>query len=121
MWSILADIVVVAHLAFVAFALVGGAWLLHHPHLRYIHIPAVLWAVAIEWFGFVCPLTPLENWLRYQDRSGGYEQSFVEHYLWPILYPQPLTADMQIVLGVIVFAVNIFWYGRYYRATRKNN
>jgi hypothetical protein len=112
LYRILADLVVVLHLAFVIFAVLGGLLALRWRRVIYGHIPAVLWAVLLEFAGWACPLTPLENALRVKGGEAGYEVSFIEHYLLPLLYPAGLTRNTQIVLGALALAVNlgIYWY-----------
>ncbi len=111
-YRILADLIVVLHLAFVIFAVLGGLMALRWRRVIYGHIPAALWAVLLEFSGWACPLTPLENALRVKGGEAGYEVSFIEYYLLPLLYPAGLTRDTQIVLGAIALAVNlgIYWH-----------
>jgi hypothetical protein len=110
-WSALADLVVLAHLLFVLFAVAGGALVLYRRRLAWLHVPAAAWAVFIELSGGICPLTPLENELR--RRAGGptYDGSFVEQYVIPLLYPAALTRDQQWLLGGVVILVNVAVYG----------
>ncbi len=107
----LADLVVVAHLAFVAFAVLGGLAALKWPRVAWIHLPAVAWAALIEYAGWVCPLTPLENALRRAGGQAGYAGGFVERYLVPVLYPADLTRAVQIGLGTAVLLLNalVYW------------
>jgi hypothetical protein len=77
----------------------------------WLHLPAVLWAMLIEFAGWVCPLTPLENWLRRRGGTTGYGESFIEHYLIALLYPEMLTRGWQISLGLFVLVVNLGIYG----------
>ena len=114
----LSDAVVVAHFAFVLFVAMGGFLVLRWRWVAWLHLPAALWGATIEFGGWLCPLTPLENWLRERGGAAGYEGGFVEHYLLPVLYPAGLTRDAQIALGALVVAVNVavyawvLWRGR---------
>ncbi len=108
LYTLGANAVLVLHLAFILFAVAGGLLVLRWPRLMWVHLPAVAWAAAIEWFGWVCPLTPLENYLR--GPAGGYEGGFIEHYLLPFIYPPGLTRDIQILLAVAVVAINLIVY-----------
>jgi len=110
-YPLLANLVVVMHLAFVIFTVLGGLLAAKWPRLVWIHLPAVIWAAVVEFFGWVCPLTPLENWLRRKGELAGYPSDFIAHYLLPILYPQGLTRELQIVLGILVVAINAAIYG----------
>ena len=108
--KLLADLVFVAHFAFVLFIVLGGIAVWRMPKLAWIHIPAVAWGALIEFAGWICPLTPWEQSLRRLAGEKGYSGGFVEHYLLPILYPAGLTRDVQIVLGVLVLAINAIAY-----------
>ena len=110
-YGFLADLVVGAHFLFVLFVVLGGLLVLRWPRVAYLHLPAAIWGAAIELAGWICPLTPLENWLRRQAGSAGYSGGFVEHYLLPILYPTDLNRDIQLLLGFLVIAVNLAIYG----------
>lgn len=112
LYSLLADFVVVVHLAFVVFVVLGGLLVLRRGWVAWFHVPAAVWGALIELFGWVCPLTPLEQWLRRRAGEAGYQGGFVEHYLLPILYPGELTREIQVMLGVAVLVVNLAVYGR---------
>ena len=111
MWyGALADLVVVVHLAFVAFVVLGGLLVLRHPRIAWLHVPAAVWGVLIEFTGGVCPLTPLENALRQRGGELGYSGGFIDHYLIPLLYPSGLTRNAQIVLGSLALVLNLAVY-----------
>ncbi|TLY26170.1 MAG: DUF2784 domain-containing protein [Nitrospirae bacterium] len=115
LYQIFADLVVILHLAFVVFVLFGGLLVLWWRRVAWIHLPAVAWGAAIEFGGWICPLTPLETWLRMQGGEGGYNSDFIEHYILPLLYPAGLTREEQIALGAVVLAVNLAIYGWVWR------
>lgn len=106
----LADFVVVVHAAFVVFVVLGGLLVLRRPRLAWLHVPAAIWGALIEFAGWGCPLTPLENALRARGGEAGYSGGFIEHYLLPVLYPGGLTRNVQIVLGSVALLVNITVY-----------
>ncbi len=116
----LADILVVLHLAFVLFVVLGGLLLFRWPRVAWAHLPAALWGFLIEAFGWVCPLTPLEVRLRRLGGEAGYAGGFVEHYLLPVLYPSGLTRTHQVVLGGLVVVVNVGVYGWWLATQRRN-
>ncbi|HCU13257.1 MAG TPA: DUF2784 domain-containing protein [Gemmatimonadetes bacterium] len=107
----LADLVLVVHLAFVLFVVLGGLLVLRWPRLAWLHVPAAVWGVLIEYTGWICPLTPLENSLRERGGGAGYSGGFIEHYIQPVLYPAGLTRGTQIVLGSLALLVNLTAYG----------
>ena len=85
--------------------------MLRRPRLAWLHVPAAVWGVLIEFAGWVCPLTPLENALRLRGGEAGYSGGFIEHYLLPVLYPAGLTRNTQLLLGSFVLALNLAVYG----------
>ena len=107
----LADCVVLLHAAFVAFVVLGGFVAWRWRGVVWAHVPAALWGAAIEYGGWVCPLTPLENALRARAGLEGYRGGFIEHYVIPLLYPAGLTRPAQTVLGTVVVVVNLIAYG----------
>jgi len=114
----LADLVLVVHLAFVLFVVLGGVAALRWPRLAYLHVPVALYGAAIEFVGFVCPLTPLEVWLRRRGGEAGYEGGFVEHYVTAALYPSGLTRELQLALGAAVLVINAAVYTLWLRRRR---
>ena len=113
MYGLLADLVVVIHLAFVIFAGIGGVVVWRLPWIAFLHLPAVAWGVAIEWSGATCPLTPLESLLRQRDGVVSYGSGFIERYLLPALYPADLTRQIQLGLGVALLVFNLLIYCRW--------
>jgi len=113
-YRMLADLVVILHLLFITFALFGGVLVLWRRYMLFAHIPAALWAVAISVNGWICPLTPLENKLRFSAGAEGYPGGFVEHYVIPIIYPIGLNFDVQILLGIAAVGINIVTYAFIY-------
>jgi hypothetical protein len=107
----LADVLVVVHLGFVVFVVLGGLVALRWRRAAWLHAPCALWGAWIAFYGGICPLTPLENALRRAGGQAGYQTSFVEHYVLPVLYPADLTRGVQIVLGTVVVIVNVTVYG----------
>ena len=107
----LADLVLVVHLAFVLFVVLGGVLVLKWTRVAWLHVPAAVWGVLIEYSGWICPLTPLENSLRERGGGAGYSGGFIEHYIQPVLYPAGLTRGTQIVLGSLALLVNLTAYG----------
>jgi hypothetical protein len=114
-----ADLVLVAHLAFVMYVVAGGALVWRWRRLAWVHVPVALWGTAIACLGFVCPLTPLENRLRWLGGEGGYEGGFIEHYVTALLYPAGLTRKAQLALGALALAFNVVVYWRVIAASRR--
>jgi hypothetical protein len=117
-YRLLADLVLLVHAAFVAFVMLGGLAVLRWRRLAWVHLPVVVWGAGIEFAGGICPLTPLENHWRRLAGEQGYMGGFVEHYLMAALYPEGLTRGLQIVLGLVVLAVNAAVYVRVWSRTK---
>jgi hypothetical protein len=111
LYRILADGVLIIHFAFVLFVAAGGIMVYYRLKLAWAHLPCAAWGVLIEFYGWTCPLTPLENYLRCQGAAGGYDGSFLAHHLISILYPQMLTRQIQTALGGIALGINALIYG----------
>ena len=109
-FRLLADATVVVHLAFVAFVVLGGLLVWRWPRIAWAHVPAAVWGATIEFAGWICPLTPFENWLRERGGEAAYTSSFVERYLLPVLYPSALSRELQWTLGGFVIAINVAVY-----------
>lgn len=107
----LADVVLLLHLGFVLFVVLGGLLVLRWPRVAWLHIPAAIWGVLIEYTGWICPLTPLENSLRTRGGQTAFSGSFIEHYIQPVLYPAGLTRATQVALGSLLLILNLAAYG----------
>jgi hypothetical protein len=101
-----ADLVLLLHLAFIAFALAGALLVLRWRWLAWLQLPAAAWGIFIELSGRICPLTTVENALRVAAGQAGYADGFVAHYLLALIYPSGLTRQSQFVLAGVVLAVN---------------
>src|SRR6266496_5981198 len=106
-YRLLADIVVVVHGLFVAFVILGAFLALRWRWLVWLHIPAAIWGVLIEYAGWICPLTPLENSLRARAGDAAYSGDFIQHYILRALYPHGLTPAVRWVLGTFALLVNV--------------
>jgi hypothetical protein len=109
----LADLIVAIHFGFILFVVLGGLPAMKWPRLAWLHLPAAVWGALIEFTGWICPLTVIENKLRAVSGSG-YSSSFIEHYLIPIIYPSALTREIQMGLGLTVVLINLLIYRQYY-------
>ena len=115
----LANAVLVLHLAFIVFVVLGAALSWRFPRLRWLHFAALAWAAFIEFSGGICPLTPLENRLRRMAGGEGYSGGFISHYLMPVIYPEGLTREWQMVLGIAVIVINLAAYAAIHHAGRR--
>jgi hypothetical protein len=120
LYPLLADLVLIAHLAFVAFVLFGGLLVVRWRWIAWLHLPAATWGAVVEFTGWICPLTPLENWLRSQAGETSSHSDSLVQYLLPALYPSGLTREIQVLLGLLVLAVNLAIYGWLWHRTSAN-
>jgi hypothetical protein len=111
-FRIAADTIVVLHVAFVIFVVAGGLLTLRWRWLAWVHVPAAIWGTVVEFAGWVCPLTPVENALRAYSGTEVYRGDFIEHYILPLLYPAQLTRSLQFLIGSFALALNVvvYWY-----------
>ncbi|HSL04079.1 MAG TPA: DUF2784 domain-containing protein [Nitrospiraceae bacterium] len=112
MWySWLADLVLSMHVGFVLFVIFGGLLVVRWRWVAWLHLPAAIWGAVVEFTGWICPLTPLENWLRALGGKATYHSDFIAQYLLPVLYPEDLTRDLQLLLGTVVVVLNaaVYW------------
>ena len=114
-YNLAAAAIALAHLAFIVFVLFGAFFVLRWRRVMWIHLPAAVWGVLIEWFSWYCPLTKWENYFLQQAGRAGYSGGFVAHYIMPVIYPAGLTRGMEIALGVFVLAINLAVYVKVFR------
>ena len=119
--SLLADLVLAVHATFLLFVVLGGLLVLWKPRIAWVHIPCAMWGAWVELAGWICPLTPLEVDLRIRAGEVGYGGGFIERYVTAVLYPQGLTREIQIGLGIAVIAVNIIVYIIVIKKARTNS
>ena len=120
-YALLADLVLVLHATFILFVVFGGLLVLWRRGLAWLHIPAALWGIVIEFQGWVCPLTYLENDLRAAAGSSGYSGSYIDHYLMPLIYPERLSSETQVLLGLAVLFINAIIYRLVWRKMRADS
>jgi len=110
LFGIAADLLVLLHLGFILFVILGGLLVFWKRSLALLHLPAVLWGALVEFMAWQCPLTPLEQELRIAGNQAGYGGGFMEHYLLPLIYPGQLTPLIQVILGTLVIVINLIIY-----------
>jgi len=115
---IFANSILMVHFAFILFVVFGGLLVFYKKWMPWLHIPAIFWAVLIEFFGWICPLTPMENHFRVLAGQSGYNQGFIQHYLLTVIYPDGLTRQVQILLGLGVLILNLLVYAVFLKKKR---
>jgi hypothetical protein len=114
-YGLAADGVMLLHFGFVLFVVGGGFLAWRWRSLAWVHVPSAVWGAAIEFGGWICPLTPLESYLRRRAGEAGALEDFVAHYIAPLLYPADLTSSLQLALGALVVGINALAYAVYFR------
>lgn len=118
---LLAELALILHFLFILFVIFGGLFVFKWNRIIWLHVPCAIWGVLLVIYHRICPLTHMENYFRNWAGASGYSGGFIEHYLLAIIYPTGLTANTQIILGIIVIVVNLVIYGylgwiRYYES-----
>jgi len=116
---ILISVVILIHFAFLCFVILGAFLVVRWPRLIWFHVPAVVWGLLIEFAGVICPLTPLEKWLRSLAGQSVYAGGFINNYIISLIYPEGLTREAQMLLGVMLIAVNVIAYTWVYQRRRR--
>ncbi|MBU8910558.1 MAG: DUF2784 domain-containing protein [Desulfobacterales bacterium] len=119
---ILANSILMMHFAFILFVVFGGLLVFYRKWISWLHIPAIFWAALIEFSGWICPLTHLENNFRTLAGQSGYNYGFIQHYLLKVIYPDGLTRPVQIILGFGVLILNLLVYAVFFKnhVSKKN-
>ena len=120
MYELAADLTLIVHFAFIIFVVFGGILFLISTKIIYVHVPALIWGIYIEFTHSVCPLTYLENWFLQKANLITYSEGFTVNYLVPIVYPRDLTEDLQIYIGIALIVANIIMYGLIISKSKKN-
>ena len=119
MYEFFANLTLIVHLIFILFVIFGGLFFFIFSKIIYIHLPALLWGIYIELTNSICPLTYLENWFLYKGELTTYSNDFINNYLFQIIYPKGLNAEIQIYLGISLLVINILIYGLIYKNLKK--
>jgi hypothetical protein len=106
-YTIVVVVTVAVHFAFVGYGVIGGFLALRWPKTIWLHLPVVIWCVAIEVVDFICPLTALERW----GRAGAGmaplpSDGFIDHYITGVWYP---ATDENLVLVLVLVTVVTSW------------
>ncbi|MEX5363138.1 DUF2784 domain-containing protein [Pseudomonas guariconensis] len=121
LYRLAADALVLVHLAFILLVLLGGLLVVKWRAALFIHLPALAWGLAVEGLHLACPLTGWENRMRAAAGGAGYQGGFVEHYIWPLIYPAGLTPQIQTLLGLFVLLQNLVVYSYVIRRWRRSS
>jgi hypothetical protein len=110
LYQLLADAIVITHFIFIVFVVGGGLLVIYWPRVTWAHLPAAIWGAVVEFTGWICPLTPLENHFRELGGGVSYSGDFIAQYLLVVIYPENLTAEIQCILGFYTLAIRRYRY-----------
>ena len=111
LFAVLASLVLLMHLAWIVWILLGWLVTRKRPWLRWAHIVSLLWAICVEAGPWPCPLTILEQSLEVRAGSGTYQGSFIVHYLEAFIYPD-VPAWLLTWFGPVVCVAVLAIHGR---------
>ena len=111
MYEFLATFTLITHFLFIIFVIFGGLLFFVKPWILYFHIPAFLYGVYVELTQSICPLTYIENYFLTKANLASYSTSFIQNYLYAIIYPINLTKEIQISLAIALLIINGIIYG----------
>ncbi len=111
MYEFLATLTLIIHFLFILFVILGGLLFFVKRWILFLHIPAFIYGVYVELTQSICPLTYIENFFLTKANLASYSTSFIQNYLYAIIYPINLTKEIQISLAIALLIVNGIIYG----------
>ena len=110
--KIFADFVVLLHFLWILFLIFGALLGIRNKAIKYIHLSGLIFAIIIQIFGWYCPLTHLEVWLRSRHNpSIAYAGSFIIYYIERLVYLEiSQTGILLATIGLVIF--NSWFYLR---------
>ena len=115
LYQVAAELVLALHFGFVLFVVLGGVAVRWFPRLVWLHVPLFGWASVVNLAGWVCPLTPLENYFRRLAGESGYQGTFLDQYITALVYPSGMTREFELVAGLSLLAWNLVVYAWVWR------
>jgi len=115
-YRLLADLTVLAHFAFILFVLLGGLLVIRRPRLAPVHLLVLCWGVTVQFAGWDCPLTVLENWLRLKAGLQGYTGGFTSHWiLEPVFRPGTIGPFGRALFALVPVFLSVIFYREAFR------
>ena len=111
MYEFLATLTLIIHFLFIIFVIFGALLFFIKPWILFLHVPAFIYGVYVELTQSICPLTYLENYFLTKANLASYSTSFIQKYLYAIIYPINLTKEIQISLAIALLIINGIIYG----------
>ncbi len=104
-----ADAVVVLHLFWIVFLILGAFPGSRWPWVKWTHLASLVFSIALQVFGWICPLTHLEVWLRQLGGAQPYEGTFIRHYVEQFVYAEiPRAALLAGTLMVVALSLWLY-------------
>ena len=105
LYKILADITVFVHFIWIVFLFLGAVWGVRSKVIRIFHLSGLFFAILLQVFGWYCPFTHLEVWLRSKhDPTIAYMGSFIIYYIERLVYLEISQAGILLAtIGLVVF------------------
>ncbi|HWG49209.1 MAG TPA: DUF2784 domain-containing protein [Candidatus Acidoferrales bacterium] len=118
MYAAISIIILLLHLVFILWVILGATFTGKRPRLAAIHLLSLIWGLLVEILPWTCPLTFAENWLEQRAGVTPYRGGFLLHYLDAMVYPNVPPIALTIA-AVLVFAANVgIYWRRWMRPTR---
>ena len=106
--------VLLLHLFFIVWVMLGTLVTRSRPLLRWLHLGSLVWGILVEVLPWPCPLTSLESWLSNRAGTGSYQGGFLLHYLDALVYPD-IPPGLLTVGGIAVCLLNFGIYTARFR------
>ena len=105
LYKVAADVIVLTHFLWIIFLFFGAIWGVRNRIVRIIHLSGLLFAILIQVFGWYCPLTHLEFWLRSRHNpSIAYAGSFIIYYMERLVYLEISQTEVLLAtIGLVIF------------------
>ncbi len=117
-YRVLADLVVLVHLAFILFVALGALLAWRWPRMAWAHLPALAWGVGTVTVGFPCPLTSLEKALDRRADGDVYDGGFIDQYVEDVVYPGEYSSILRSLAAAAVLIGYIGLRRRWAQGTR---
>jgi Protein of Unknown function (DUF2784) len=117
-FGVLADLLLFVHVTFMKFVALGGLMVIRWRWLIWIHLPSAILGLVMAISGWFWPFEGLERWLRVQGATRGYTLNLVDRFVPVWLNPAFLPRWLELGIGLLVFALNVYIYRRIYRQRR---
>ena len=112
LYKVLTDIVVIIHFFWIIFLIFGVFFGTRNKVVKIFHVLGLGFAFIIQIFGWYCPLTYLEVWLKSKhDSTLTYTGSFIIHYVENMVYLE-LSRYAIFILTIFLCLFNAWFYLR---------